>query len=77
MPTSRVSIRIPTPDLAEIDRRAKARHMTRTAYMLGAALSDGLLKTASEAQCDELGDELDAVTARLERLEQVTFGGGA
>jgi uncharacterized protein (DUF1778 family) len=50
-----ISIRVPDDDLAEIDRRARARNMTRTAFMLGAALADDLFQTPSEKRVRRAG----------------------
>lgn len=58
-----ISMRIRPSDLAEIDRRASALHMTRTEYMVKAALRQPL--------GDGLEDRLDEHDQRLERLERM------
>jgi uncharacterized protein (DUF1778 family) len=70
MSTSRISLRIPTADLAEIDRRARARHTTRTAFMRGAALAEDLVQTHDEKWLDELADFVERLDERLESVER-------
>lgn len=85
MATTTISIRVPDEDLAEIDRRASARRLSRTAFMLAAALSSTLPQTVEQEQLDNLEERLRAlsqrdeqwwrdVELRLEQLEQETFG---
>ena len=67
MTTAAISIRVPEPDLEEIDRRAKAHGMSRTAFLLTAALADHLAQTVDE-------ERLEAIEERLGRVEAATFG---
>jgi uncharacterized protein (DUF1778 family) len=56
------ALRIAPDELEEIDRRARAHRMTRTEYMVRAALED-LPATKTVVQ------RLEALEHRLERLE--------
>jgi uncharacterized protein (DUF1778 family) len=67
MATVAISVRVPEAELEELDRRAKAHGTSRTAFLLGAALSDGLAKTAEQ-------ERLDRIEKRLARVEAMTFG---
>jgi hypothetical protein len=64
MPTlsdmAKVSIRVPDPDLIEIDRRAHRSGMTRSAFILKTALDRA---TGDERQFEEINE-------RLRRLEE-------
>jgi uncharacterized protein (DUF1778 family) len=67
MATVAITIRLPAERLEEIDRRAGARGMTRTAFILETALDDHYEQTAEEKA---FGD----FDRRLTRLEHATFG---
>lgn len=67
MKTVAISIRAAEADVEEIDRRASARGMSRTAFLLETALADHLAKTADEERNDRIEE-------RLHRLEAATFG---
>jgi uncharacterized protein (DUF1778 family) len=62
-----ITIRVSEDDLAEIDRRAAARGLNRTAFFLSAVLSDQLAQTAEEERVERL-------EARVHRLEVLSFG---
>jgi hypothetical protein len=66
-PTPVIGIRVSEHDRDEIDRRASERRMSRSEYMIRAALDD-LPGTAS------LEAQLAAVVKRVQRLEDLTFG---
>ena len=59
-----ISIRASDSDVEEIDRRARGVGMTRTAFMLRAALDSA---TADEQRFEKLED-------RVVRLEQARYG---
>jgi uncharacterized protein (DUF1778 family) len=63
-----ITIRVSEDDLAEIDRRAAARGLNRTAFFLRAVLSDELAQTAEERQ-------LERLERRVGRLEAFLFKG--
>lgn len=67
MATVAVSLRVPEDDLTELDRRASSRGMSRSGFLLGAALSDQLAQTKDE-------ERFERIEARLARVEAVTFG---
>ena len=85
MATTTISIRVHDDDLAEIDRRANARRLSRTAFILGASLTATLPRTIEEEQLDHLAEQLralsqadkrwcDHVELRLWQLEQEALG---
>jgi hypothetical protein len=57
-------------DLAEIDRRADERNMSRTQYVTDAALN------RLEEPDYSLEQAVDALKRRIARLEQLAFGDG-
>lgn len=61
------SLRASTADLAEIDRRAQDRGLTRTAYMIGLACGRGLPPAASglEGRVGVLEDQVARVLTLL------------
>jgi uncharacterized protein (DUF1778 family) len=65
MSTTPITLRVPDDDLAEIDRRAKARGLNRTAFMLGLALAEDLARTADEARFEDIEERLSALEERL------------
>ena len=67
------TIRIPEVDLAEIDRRAAARHMNRSAYMIACALGRDYASTAEDEGLQRMAD----IELRLDRIEEATFGTAA
>ena len=66
MPTKFVGIRVPEGDLAEIDRRAQAAGLTRTAFLIRSALQT---HPASLQAGSTLEQRLAAVELRLAALE--------
>ena len=68
MPT--VSIRVSPEDLAEIDRRAAGRSMTRTALLIDSALGRTPNKTALEEFQEQTEAQLADHEERLVRLEE-------
>lgn len=67
-PKRPIALRIDQQHVAQIDRLAAAYGLSRTAYMVAAALQ----KLPNELSTD---DRIDDLTARLERLEQIAFNG--
>ena len=67
------TIRIPEEDLAEIDRRAAARHMNRSEYMIACALGRDYAWTLE----DEAQERMASIEERLDRVEEATFGTAA
>lgn len=67
------TVRIPEADLAEIDRRAAARRLTRSAYMIGCSLGRDFAPTLEE----EARERLENIELRLDRVEEATFGTAA
>jgi uncharacterized protein (DUF1778 family) len=66
MPSTVVGLRIRDEDRAEIDRRAAEYRMSRSEYMIRAAL-DELPGTVT------VHDRIDALDERIARLERLTF----
>jgi uncharacterized protein (DUF1778 family) len=62
-----INIRATDEQKSEIERRAGARGMTLTQFLLAAALIDDLAETADARR-------LERIEVRLVRLEDVTFG---
>ncbi len=62
-----ITLRVSEDDLAEIDRRAAARGLNRTAFIRSAVLSDQLAQTPEERQ-------LERLERRVSRLETSYFG---
>jgi hypothetical protein len=67
MQSTVVGLRIRDQDRVEIDRRAAEYRMSRTEYMIRAAL-DELPGTVTAY------DRIDALDDRIARLERLTFG---
>lgn len=63
-----IGIRVSDEDRDEIDRRADEHRMTRTEYMIRAALAD----PPSTASVDE---RIDGLESRVDRLERSMFEG--
>ena len=68
-------MRIPEADLAEIDRRAAARRLNRSAYMIGCSLGRDY---APALLGEEVRERLEDIEDRLGRIDRAsrryTFG---
>ncbi len=72
--TAARTIRIPAADLAEIDRRAKARHMNRSEFMRICALEGGPTPDALwREEVDQRLEFTEALETRVKRLEEMLF----
>jgi hypothetical protein len=63
------AFRLDVDQLAEISRRAKAYRMTRTEYIIAAALGE------LPDEKNETVNRLEAIERRLDRLEDPSVGG--